>query len=68
MSTLNPIVVGFIDEFGQEAFDESIQHLIYLIEDGQIDDAIGGLLRFGMNDDEIESFLETHGHGYCLLL
>ena len=62
MSILNPIVVGFIDEFGQEAFDESIKHLAYLVEDSQIDDAIGGLLRFSMSDDEIDSFIETHGH------
>jgi len=62
MNILNPIVVSFIDEFGQEVFDESIKHIGHLIEDGQIDDATCGLLSFGMSDDEIDSFIETHGH------
>lgn len=62
MSILNPTVVDFINEFGQEAFDESIEHIAHLIEDGQIDDATCGLLSFDMSDDEIDSFIETHGH------
>ncbi len=61
MNILNPIVVSFIDEFGQEVFDESIKHIGHLIEDGQIDDAVSGLLSFGMSDDEIDSFVEMHG-------
>ena len=40
---------------------EYLIHAGYLVEDGQIDDAIAGCLRVGMSDEEIDEFLEIFG-------